>query len=136
MSKEINIQNTKANTYDFHRIVMHYVYLNEPGCRMKADNYVALYGFLRSTSLILVLFTDWATFIGIRTMFFNFSGQLSWASFIMILSLWLVSCVSFLGFVKFYRRFTHENFMTLLTCKWHKEGYKKIVRNTVFVRKN
>ena len=32
---------------DYHRIVMHYVYLNIPNCQRKVDNYVAMYGASR-----------------------------------------------------------------------------------------
>lgn len=123
LTKEINISDIEEKdieSSELHRVVMHYVYLNEQGCRIKADNYIALYGFLRSTSLILILFTDWTFFVGVKSIVVNWGGQVCLASIIMFISLWLVSCVSFLGFVKFYRRFTLENLMTLMTCKWHK----------------
>ena len=37
---------------DYHRIVMHYVYLNIPNSQRKTDNYISLYGFLRSISFV------------------------------------------------------------------------------------
>ena len=43
---------------DFHRIIMHYVYLNIPNCQRKTDNYVAIYGFLRAMTLIACLLFD------------------------------------------------------------------------------
>jgi len=38
---------------DIHRVIMHYCYENYKNHVPKYDNYVALYGFLRSLSLLL-----------------------------------------------------------------------------------
>lgn len=105
---------------DFHRIIMHYVYLNIPGSRRKVDNYIALYGFLRATALILSLFTVFISYIGIRSILINFNNvysTINWASVFLVIGCWLSTIICYLGFVKFYRRFTLENFMCLLTGK-------------------
>ncbi len=105
---------------DFHRIIMHYVYLNIPGSRRKIDNYITLYGFLRATALILSLFTVFISYIGIRSIFININNvdsTINWASVFLVIGCWLSTIVCYLGFVKFYRRFTLENFMSLLTGK-------------------
>ena len=43
---------------DYHRIIMHYVYLNIPACQHKVDNYIALYGFLRCMTFIFCVLFD------------------------------------------------------------------------------
>ena len=48
--------NSKA---DYQWIVMHYVYLNIPNCQRRADNYVAIYGFLRTMTLIACIYFDY-----------------------------------------------------------------------------
>lgn len=120
LASKINIDKPPINLdldFDYHRIVMHYVYLHYPACQKKADNYVALYGFLRCTTLILCLFTDFIAFMGIISILHAISDRcicISWSSIILIVCLWTSSIVSYLGYVKFYRRFTLENYMTLL----------------------
>lgn len=118
LASKINIDKPPINLdFDYHRIVMHYVYLHYPACQKKVDNYVALYGFLRCTTLILCLFTDFIIFMGIISILhaiFDGCICISWSSIILIVCLWISSIVSYLGYVKFYRRFTLENYMTLL----------------------
>lgn len=117
LASKINIEKPFNLDFDYHRIVMHYVYLHYPACQKKADNYVALYGFLRCTALILCLFTDFIVIMGVISILhalFNGIVYISWPSIILIVCLWLSSIVSYLGYVKFYRRFTLENYMTLL----------------------
>lgn len=119
LSEELKFEGKQTDRYDAHRVVMHYVYLNLPNSNRKADNYVALYGFLRSTTLILTLFTDWLIIHGAVSVIRNFNCEINRPSVVLIISLWLLSFISYMGFVKFYRRFTLENFMSLLTGKWH-----------------
>ena len=100
---------------DYHRIIMHYVYLNIPACQHKVDNYIALYGFLRCMTLIFcILFDVFATF-GIITIFKNNYSDVCWPLIWTILIFFSISYISFLAFVKFYRRQTLENFMSMLT---------------------
>ena len=108
---------------DFHRIIMHYVYLNIPNCQRKTDNYVAIYGFLRAMTLIACLLFDFLLLSEILYSLdvvdcchiFNYSVDFK---AIMILVLVFVICnVLYMAFVKFYRRFTLENYMALLTEK-------------------
>jgi hypothetical protein len=105
---------------DYHRIIMHYVYLNIPNSQRKADNYVAIYGFLRALTFIACSFfvflcvresitiwnyvsNDGVTLYFDRTVFFVF------------IFMFFLCNILFMGFVKFYRRFTLENFMALIT---------------------
>lgn len=117
--KELNMENKLTGKDDFHRLVMHYVHLNIPASNRKADNYIALYGFLRSTTLVMVLFTDFLIVVGVTSIFINCGQEFSLSSLILIACFWLISMISYMGFIKFYRRFTLENFMSLLVGKWH-----------------
>lgn len=121
LPEEIDLVRPPINLQcDFHRIIMHYVYLNIPGSRRKIDNYVALYGFLRATALILSLFTVFVSYIGLRSIWNNFgsiNSYISWSSVLLVVGCWMATIICYLAFVKFYRRFTLENFMSLLTAK-------------------
>lgn len=128
LADELGVKRPPINLQcDFHRIVMHYVYVNCKECQAKVDNYVALYGFLRAITLILCLFTD---FVLLQSLFvllklFWVEGfcnvvqnySFSWLSVLFIFVLWLSSVISYFGYVKFLRRFTLENYMTLLSYK-------------------
>lgn len=105
---------------DIHRIVMHYVYINYPSCRVKVDNYIALYGFLRSITLILCVVTD---FIMIDIL--RHYGICQFSNFILLIIVFVMSFVCYLAFFKFYRRFTLENYMTLLVGKSDDDYYIK-----------
>lgn len=99
---------------DYHRIVMHFVYLNIPNSQRKTDNYIALYGFLRSISFVFCV-----TFFALG--FYSLStvdcGEPFDKDLLIVLSLFFtLSYICFLGFVKFYRRFTLENYMAMLTA--------------------
>lgn len=107
---------------DFHRIVMHYVYINIPNCQRKTDNYVAMYGFLRAMTLIACLLFDYyfvkmvaisiiAAFSDVIEVSFDLYALINF----ILLS--VICNILFMGFVKYYRRFTLENLMTLLTEK-------------------
>lgn len=100
---------------DFHRLIMHYVYYNLPVCQNKTDNYISLYGFLRSICFIL---NGMFLFITVKVLPslniyapFDEKKVLTWSI------LFMLSYISFLAFVKFYRRFTLENYMIMLTEK-------------------
>lgn len=186
----IGYSNAKSNDADIHRVVMHYVYEH---CRMhqvKFDNYVALYGLLRSVSFtfclsflfvlcrllfhqeisvvnkgncidvctaivisllvvsIIVLSvilkkekiknkenekavyftTDILLCLVVSTMIvyvlvfiFMTSSKNINVDVLMLCSLFFATYLSYLGFAKFYRRFTLENFMALLICEQPKE---------------
>lgn len=104
---------------DYHRIIMHYVYLNIPACQHKVDNYIALYGFLRCMTFIFCVLFDVFFFFGIYTIFEYNANKISIPLLGGILSLLALSYISFLAFVKFYRRQTLENFMSMLTGMPH-----------------
>lgn len=116
MSKKISLDSS-VTKYDYHHVIMHYVYLKNPGCQHRIDNYIALYGFLRTICLIFVLLTDW--------LFFNALYQFpesSWVNNCIIIIFTSVSCIVYLAYLKFYKRFYEENLFTLVTS--YGKGYE------------
>lgn len=108
---------------DYHRIVMHYVYLNIPNCQRKVDNYVAMYGFLRAIALIACVVFDYFLIDQIKYSYaiINKVGWdkccVDWTSVKIFILMAIVANLLYMAFVKFYRRFTLENYMALLTEK-------------------
>lgn len=113
----------KIREYDFHRIISHYVYENSKNHQFKMTNYVALYGFLRALSLICCflfwlftfkaineVFVYYENIIKIETFKFSFNDFNTELFFIILLAL-LVTYIYFMGFMKFYRRYTLEAYM-------------------------
>ena len=116
LSETLNLAIPDVNSKaDYHRIVMHYVYLNIPNCQRKADNYVAIYGFLRAMTLIACLYFDYLLILQLGTL--DIHADVNWDAMLILLLMGLLCNVLFMGFVKFYRRFTLENYMALLTEK-------------------
>lgn len=95
---------------DYHRVIYHYVYEKAGSHRQKMDNYVALYDFLRSLTLIFVgIFMYVMTSVGCGDCQV---GPYYWWS---LLGLMVVTYFFYMGFFKFYRRFTLEAFMCLVS---------------------
>lgn len=97
---------------DVHRIVMHYCYEHYNNHIPKYDNYVALYGFLRCLSFIfngIFIF-----FLVIESKTISFNKDIDYYAIIFLAILFCIVYVFYLGFVKFYRRYTLENFMSIL----------------------
>lgn len=124
LSETLSLDRPDVNSdADYHRIVMHYVYLNIPNCQRKVDNYVAMYGFLRAIALIACLVFDY--FLIDQAIYsyaiINKSGwdkcSIDWTSVEMFVLMAFVANLLYMAFVKFYRRFTLENYMALLTEK-------------------
>lgn len=104
---------------DFHRVVMHYTYLHVENAQRKADNYVALYGFLRAMCFISTLFYDYIFINAMYTCRYVFIKDavvcIDWFVIGVLVLGYIVCVLLFLAFIKFYRRFTLENFMALIT---------------------
>ncbi|MCR9015554.1 hypothetical protein [Aquiflexum gelatinilyticum] len=114
---------TSIENYDFHRIISHYVYENSKNHQFRMTNYVSLYGFLRALCLICC-FVFWLfAFRALQEICiylmnvviyenFNFSTKdFNWELFIILISSFFISYVYFMGFMKFYRRYTLEAYM-------------------------
>lgn len=101
----------EANDSDFFRIVMHYTYENSKTHQSKLSNYVALYGFLRTITLIFnILFI----YITIHTLIFE---KFNYKIVIILVFTFFLSYLFFMAFMKFYRRYTLEGFMILAIDK-------------------
>ncbi len=98
---------------DFHRIIYHYEYEQMNAHSIKMDNYVALYGFIRATAFIFNILCFWILVtVGVPAIFDNsFDSHL----FLMLFVLGSISYIFFLAFMKFYRRFTLESLMSLVS---------------------
>lgn len=172
---------------DVHRVVMHYVYEHCQMHQVKFDNYVALYGLLRSVSFtfclasfwqLVMLFLQhkpaewrWIIYVTIGVILFAFvvivfllynankaesiekcekicsRGEIilmftvvllvgfliiyfimippynrECADILLLIFMLIATYISYLGFAKFYRRFTLENYMALLTYEFCEKG--------------
>jgi hypothetical protein len=100
---------------DSFRLVYHYCVENAPNHFPKMQNYLALYGFTRATSLVLVV-AFWFSC-------FPLVFQSSWPSSPIIpICLALSSFLMYLAFVKFYRKFTLEAFMAYCSLRRSQDG--------------
>lgn len=111
LEKPEKYDNGKGNDFDFHRIITHYAYENSKNHQAKMSNYVALYGFLRTLSLI---FNFLAIYFFIRVFFFL---EFNLNNGIILFVLSGISYLSFMAFMKFYRRYTLEGLMIIVIDK-------------------
>lgn len=102
----------RENGADVHRIIMHYNYEHYTNHVRKYDNYVALYGFLRSLCLLCSSIFILLFIFELRTI--DFGESVNWKSIFILAVLFCVTYLYYLGFIKFYRRFTLENLMSIL----------------------
>lgn len=107
-----SITESKLKTIDFNRIVHHYAFENSKKHQFRMVNYVALYDFLRNLVLTFI-FAFWFYFcISLKTIDFSMSincRMILWNLFIM-----LMSFISFMAYMKFYRRYTLEGLMLIV----------------------
>lgn len=102
---------------NYHRFLIHYNYEFTKHHGHKLMNYVSLYGFLRVITLISCLFFDYIFVSYIFTHPFqpNLQGVKNFAVFaVCLLSVASMTFVFYLGYLKFYRRYTLENLMLIL----------------------
>ena len=93
---------------DLFRLAYHYVYEFSNQQQTKIQNYVALYGFCRNICLVFVI-TFWISFLTLIYRAIE-GGAVSYISISTLLSFFFVY-VFYVGFVKFYRRYTLEVLM-------------------------
>ncbi|EKT6459093.1 hypothetical protein QEV45_004257 [Salmonella enterica] len=93
---------------DLFRLAYHYVYEFSNQHQSKIQNYVALYGFCRNICLVFII-TFWISFL---TFIFRLveGNSISYSLVSVLLSFFFVY-VFYVGFVKFYRRYTLEVLM-------------------------
>ncbi|HDI9669178.1 TPA: hypothetical protein PPG71_003383 [Escherichia coli] len=93
---------------DLFRLAYHYVYEFSNQHQTKIQNHVALYGFCRNICLVFVI-TFWISFLTLIYRAIE-GGAVSYISISTLLSFFFVY-VFYVGFVKFYRRYTLEVLM-------------------------
>lgn len=91
---------------NYHRFITFYEYEKSEKHGVKMDNYVALYDFMRSVTMVLVIYTWYVTiklfpFLGIDVVLYVIGAAFSTYFF-------------FMAYMKFYRRYTEESFYTLV----------------------
>lgn len=93
---------------DFFRIIQHYTYENSKKHQSKFTNYVALYGFLRTMTLIINILFSYLLihFIIIK----KFEITMMLCSLFILCGIYIF----FMAFMKFYRRYTLEGLMVLI----------------------
>lgn len=93
---------------DYSRLIYHYYARKCPQFLSRTDNYVALYGFLRSSCLAFNILTIIVPMLWV--------SELDIISFLLLVaSMSFISFVLFLAFMKFYRRYSLEIFMMLIS---------------------
>lgn len=114
LSKILKINIDKKN--DYHRLIYHYEYEKKTAHRIKMDNYVAMYGFLRSITFIFSCMFIYLLYVFFVSSIWNDDvASFNWALFRLLLFVGGIEYLLFMGFMKFYRRFTLESFMCLIT---------------------
>ena len=102
----------RDNDADVHRVLMHYNYEHYANHVRKYDNYIALYGFLRSLSLLCSSIFIFLFIAELKTIDSN--NTIDWKAIFILSALFCVTYLYYLGFIKFYRRYTLENLMSIL----------------------
>ncbi len=112
------LKNSLGVTYsegdDIHRIIYHYEYEHQPAHTSKMDNYVALYGFLRSMTFISNSASLWILIKYLLPSLRYFSNGIDWHYVLIFIISFGLTYIFFMAFMKFYRRFTLESFMCLV----------------------
>lgn len=132
-----NVDGAESSDSDFHRIIYHYEYERMKEHTVKMDNYVALYGFLRSVTFIFNVTFLWVlVYYGFGSMKHYYSNggvfysELAW----LIIVLGLITYVFFMSFMKFYRRFTLESLMCLIVDTTYKHTEQVNMMNCAYTQ--
>ena len=125
MLSKLKLSNREPGA-DVHRIIMHYNYEHYNNHVRKYDNYVALYGFLRCLSLLCS--SIFIIFFIVELMTINYMASVDWKAVAILSALFCITYLYYLGFMKFYRRFTLENLMSILVD----ERFAGNINNSLF----
>lgn len=101
------------NEFDFFRILHHYAFEHTKNHQFKMINYVVLYGFLRSLTLICVLIFWYLMYLIV----FNKNENIT---IYYLFAIALISYIFFMAFMKFYRRYTLEALMIIAISEENK----------------
>ncbi|WP_377115398.1 hypothetical protein [Pseudoalteromonas sp. M58] len=94
---------------DYLRLLYHFVFENSEHHASKLQNYVALYGLTRNVSFVFILIF-WASAVSM------FTGRIGFNPMLLI-ALSLLSYAFYIGFIKFYRRYSLEAIMAISVFK-------------------
>lgn len=104
-----NLKIEKGIDGDYLRLLYHFVFEHSERHAGKLQNYVALYGFSRNVSFVFVLLFWWASYacvfadgLGVGVFHAVVFGSLAY--------------VFYIGFIKFYRRYSLEAVMAASVC--------------------
>lgn len=104
------IEHGTAKDHDYFRYAYHYAVENAKGHFPKMQNYVALFGFLRTVALLSVILF-WVIFWHVFV-----HPMPSLITIELLFGAGFISFLFYLGFVKFYRRFSLEALMAVAVC--------------------
>jgi len=103
--------------HDYNKLLIHHSYDVNASHQSKLMNYVALYGFLRVTCFILNILTLYMLLYICWHFPEEFTIELHKslsAEFVIFLVSGFMTYVCYLGYLKFYRRYSQENLMIML----------------------
>lgn len=109
-NKEGKFTGKTLREFDFYRLFAHYTFENTKNHQVKLINYVVLYGFLRTLTLISVLIFWYL----IYSILIDKNNNIN---LIQLLFVSIISYVFFMAFMKFYRRYTLEGLMLIAIDK-------------------
>jgi len=107
----------KNSNNNFHKLLIHYNYEFTKYHGHKLMNYVSLYGFLRVITLISCLFFNYVFISLFSNYYYDFTIEGCYNLSMMgicLFSLATITFVFYLGYLKFYRRYSMENLMLVL----------------------
>lgn len=98
--------NVKVRDYDFNRIISHYTFEHTKSHQFRMVNYVILYGFLRTLTLISIV-SFWYVLVK------DFKNITETSVYVPLILIATISYIFFMAFMKFYRRYTLEGLMLI-----------------------
>lgn len=128
LAKQLGIEDISEDMINkkqlnYHRFITFYEYEKSAKHGVKMDNYVALYDFMRSVTMVLVFYT-W--YVAIKLVFF---WGMDAVSSRYVIGAALSSYFFFMAYMKFYRRYTEESFYTLVADENFKEPVAGEINN-------
>ena len=111
ITKKNGFKQGEGTKSDFFRIIQHYTYDNSTNHQSKFTNYVSLYGFLRTMTLIMNLLF-WYLILH-----FIIIERFDMTFIVLVFLVSIIGYIFFMSFMKFYRRYTVEGFMVLISDK-------------------
>lgn len=100
---------------DNHRIVHNYYYENAGKHSSRMENCIAIYDFLRAMTLVICVIFMILFYRSILTI--DVHLPVDWERVGLLVLIGVLAYVFYMGFLKFYRKFTVENFMCLICDK-------------------